>query len=109
MATLFLTSQQVFRASAFVAWVTPAAPGVNEATLASDPEPTIHMIDSNVTGIAKAARKMPITISLQIHDPKDGRNTLVTYRRGVDRMTPPCLASTHNFFTCRQKMRPSRK
>ena len=33
------------------------------------------MIDSNVTGIAKAARKMPITASLQSHDGSEGRKT----------------------------------
>ena len=31
------------------------------------------MIDSNVTGMAKAARKIPITTSLQSHDRKEGR------------------------------------
>ncbi len=64
-------------ASAFVACVMPTAPGVNETTFASEPEPTIHMIDSNVTGMANAARKMPITASLQSQEPKEGRNALV--------------------------------
>jgi len=49
--------QQDFSASAFVACVTPTAPGVNDATFASEPEPTTHMIELKVTGIAKAARK----------------------------------------------------
>ena len=60
-------------ASAFVAWVMPTAPGVNETMFAREPEPTTHMIDSNVTGIAKAARKIPITPSLQSHERNDGR------------------------------------
>ena len=49
----------------------PTAPGVNETTLASEPEPVTHMTDSNVTGIAKAARKIPITASL--HEPGEER------------------------------------
>ena len=61
-------------ASAFVACVIPTAPGVNETTLASDPEPVTHMTDSNVTGIVKAARKIPITASLHDHERNDGRN-----------------------------------
>ena len=35
------------------------------------------MIDSKVTGIAKAARKIPITASLQSHEKSDGRNARV--------------------------------
>ncbi len=69
--------QQTSSASAFVAWVIPTAPGVNDATFASDPEPTIHVIDSNVTGIENAARKMPITAYLQTYERNDGRNTRV--------------------------------
>jgi hypothetical protein len=75
MEVLRATLQQVSSASAFVAWVTPTEPGVNEATLASDPEPTTHMIDLNVTGIAKAARKIPITASLQSQERNEGRKT----------------------------------
>ena len=60
----------------------PTAPGVTETTFASEPEPITHMIDSNVTGIAKAARKIPITPSLQSHERSDGRNALVRYRLG---------------------------
>ena len=60
---------------AFVACVMPTAPGVTETTLASEPEPTTHMIDSNVTGMAKAARKMAITISLHVHERSEGRKT----------------------------------
>ena len=71
------TSQQVCSASEFVAWVIPTAPGVNETTLASEPEPVTHMTDSNVTGMAKAARKTPITASLQSQERNDGRNALV--------------------------------
>ena len=51
----------------------PTAPGVKEATLASEPEPTTHMIDSKVTGIAKAARKTPTTTSLQSQESKAGK------------------------------------
>ena len=58
---LFGTLQQVLSARAFVACVIPTAPGVNDATLASEPDPTTQVIDSNVTGMAKAARKMPTT------------------------------------------------
>ena len=58
------TPQQVSSASALVACVMPTAPGVNETTLASEPDPVTHMTDSNVTGIAKAARKIPITVGL---------------------------------------------
>ena len=65
----------MLRASAFVACVMPTAPGVTETTFASEPEPITHMIDSNVTGMAKAARKMPTTISLQVHDRKEGKKT----------------------------------
>ena len=103
----FATSQQVSSASAFVAWVMPTAPGVKETTFASEPEPVIHMIDSKVTGIAKAARKMPMTASLQSQEASDGRNALVRYRFGVARITPPCFACSHSFLTCRQKMRPT--
>ena len=53
----------------------PTAPGVTETTFASEPEPTTHMTDSNVTGMAKAARKMATTISLQVHDRNEGRKT----------------------------------
>ena len=69
------TSQQASRASAFVACVMPTAPGVTETTFASEPEPVTHMIDSNVTGMAKAARKIPITTSLQVHERNEGRKT----------------------------------
>ena len=50
------------------------------------------MIDSNVTGIANAARKIPITTSLHSQERSDGRNTRVRYSFGRDRITPPCLA-----------------
>ena len=100
------TLQQVSRARAFVAWVMPTAPGVNDTVLASEPDPVTHMIDSNVTGIAKAARKIPITASLQSQDSSDGRNTRVRYSFGRERITPPCFAFSQSFFSCRQKMRP---
>ena len=64
----------------------PTAPGVTETTLASEPEPTTHMIDSNVTGIANAARKIPTTISLQAQERNDGRKARVrALRRPEDR------------------------
>ena len=100
------TSQQVSSASAFVACVMPTAPGVKETTLASDPDPVTHMTDSNVTGIAKAARKIPITVSLHSQERNDGRNAWVRYSFGRERITPPCFACSHSFFTWRQKMRP---
>src|SRR5215210_5877553 len=76
-AVLLATSQQVSSASAFVAWVMQTAPGVKDTTLASEPDPATHMIDSKVTWIAKAARKMPITVSLQSHETSEGRNARV--------------------------------
>jgi hypothetical protein len=106
MVVLLATSQQVSSASAFVACVMPTAPGVNEATFASEPDPTIHMIDSNVTGIAKAARKIPTTVSLQSHERNDGKNARVKYSFGRERITPPCFAWAQSFFTCFQKTRP---
>src|SRR6185503_6993443 len=72
-ATLFAMSQQVSSASAFVACVIPTAPGVTETTLASEPDPVTHITDSNVTGIAKAARNTAITPSLHSQDRSDGR------------------------------------
>ena len=69
------TLQQTSSASAFVACVTPTAPGVNDATFASEPEPTTHMIDSKVTGIANAARKIPITVQLADVGEERGRKT----------------------------------
>src|SRR5512132_4186573 len=83
----------------------PTAPGVNETTLAREPDPVTHMIDSKVTGIAKAARKIPITASLQSHESKDGRNARVKYCFGWARMAPPFFACAQSFFTCFQKMR----
>ncbi len=71
------TLQQAASAAAFVACVMPTAPGVTETTFASEPEPVTHMIDSNVTGIANAARKIPITASLQSQERSDGRNARV--------------------------------
>ena len=85
----------------------PTAPGVKETVLASEPEPVTHMTDSNVTGIANAARKIPITVSLHSHESRDGRNAFVKYSFGRERMTPPCFAWSQSFFTCRQKMRPT--
>ena len=67
------TSQQVSSASAFVACVMPTAPGVTETTFASEPEPVTHMTDSNVTGIANAARKIPITASLHSQERNGGQ------------------------------------
>src|SRR6516164_7348886 len=87
--------------------MTPIAPGVNEVVAASDPEPVTHMIESNVTGIASAARKMPVTTNLHNQDRNDGRTTHSMYFFGCERMTPPCLACAHSFFTCRQKIRAS--
>src|SRR5215204_3570069 len=83
----------------------PIAPGVNEVTLASDPDPVTHMIESNVTGIANAARKIAVTIRAHVQLRKEGRKTRAMYRRGCDRITPPCLAFAHSFFTSRQKIR----
>src|SRR5215204_7140994 len=83
----------------------PTAPGVNDTTLASEPEPVTHMIDSNVTGIVKAARKIPITVSLQSQERSDGRNACVRYSLGRERIAPPCFAFSQSFFTWRQKMR----
>src|SRR5262245_46452782 len=80
------TPQHVFSASAFVACVIPIAPGVNDVTLASEPEPVTHMIASNVTGIEKAARKMPVTASLHSQPRNDGRNTSSMYFRGWARI-----------------------
>src|SRR6476620_2668513 len=99
MVVSFATWQHVLSASAFVAWVMPTAPGVNDATFASEPEPTIHVIDSNVTGIENAARKMPITAYLQTYDRNEGRKTRRKYLPGVDRITPPCFACAHSFLT----------
>src|SRR5215469_8592118 len=79
-------------------------PGVNEVMLASDPEPETHMIESKVTGIENAARKIPVTISLQHQARNEGRNTHSRYFFGCDRITPPCFACSHSFFTCRQKI-----
>src|SRR5687767_2434645 len=73
------TSQHVSSASAFVACVMPAAPGVTDATFASDPDPTTHITDSNVTGIANPARKIAMTPSLHSQERKDGRNARVRY------------------------------
>src|SRR3954471_17764991 len=109
MVVSLATLQHVLSASAFVACVTPTAPGVNEATFASEPEPTIQSTDSTVTGIANAARKTPITMHLHSHDPSDGRKASLRYTRGRARMTPPCLACCHSFLTWRQKIRPTRK
>jgi hypothetical protein len=97
----------VSSASAFVACVTPAAPGVTDTTFASDPEPVTHMTDSKVTGIAKPARKTAITPSLQSQDRKEGRKARVRYSVGRVRITPPCFACSQSFFTFPQKMRPS--
>ena len=89
---LLATSQHVSSASAFVAWVIPTAPGVNETVFASEPEPVTHMTDSKVTGIANAARKIPITVSLHSHESSEGRNAFVRYSFGRERIAPPCLA-----------------
>ena len=89
-----------------VACVIPTAPGVNETTFASEPDPVTHMTDSNVTGIVKAARKTPITASLQSQERNDGRNECVRYSLGRERITPPCFACAQSFFSCFQKMRP---
>ena len=102
---LLATSQQVSSASAFVACVMPTAPGVTETTLASEPEPVTHMTDSKVTGIVKAARKIPITTSLHDQERNAGRNECVKYSFGRERITPPCFAFAQSFFSCRQKMR----
>ena len=69
------TWQHVLSASAFVACVTPTAPGVNEVTLASEPEPVTHMTDWNVTGSANAARKIAVTIRPHVQLRKEGRKT----------------------------------
>jgi hypothetical protein len=57
--------------------VTPTAPGVNEATLAREPEPTTQITDSKVTAIPNAARKTAITPSLQSHEMREGRKAWV--------------------------------
>ncbi len=88
-----------------VAWVIPTAPGVTDTTLASEPDPVTHMIDSNVTGIANAARKIPITASLQSQERNDGRNAYFRYSFGRERIAPPCFAFTQSFFSCFQNMR----
>ena len=93
-------------ASAFVACVIPTAPGVTETVFASEPEPVTHMTDSNVTGIANAARKIPITVSLHSQESNEGRNTRSMYSFGRERIAPPCFAFSQSFFTCTQKMRP---
>ncbi len=76
----------------------PTAPGVTDTTFASEPEPVTHMSDSNVTGIANAARKIPITASLHSHDRSEGKKTRVKYLRGCERMTPPFFACAQSFF-----------
>ena len=87
--------------------MTPTAPGVNDATLASDPEPKTHMIELNVTGMAKAARKIPVTTILQHQDRNDGRNACLRYVFGSVRMAPPCLACSQSFLTFDQRIRPT--
>src|SRR6516165_9988899 len=81
------------------------APGVKEVMLASEPEPDTHMIESNVTGIANAARKIPVTTSFESQARNEGRNTHSMYFFGCERMTPPCFAWAQSFFTWRQKTR----
>ena len=71
----FGTSQQVSGARAFVACVVSTAPGVTETTLASEPDPVTHMTDSNVTGIANAARKIAITVSLHSQESNAGETS----------------------------------
>ena len=67
---LLATSQQVSSASALVAWVMPTAPGVNDDV--GERARSCYPHDRpNVTGIAKAARKIPITVNLQSHDKSD--------------------------------------
>ena len=104
---LLATSQQEASARALVACVIPTAPGVTETTFASEPDPVTHMIDSKVTGMANAARKMPITASLQSHDRRDGRKTRVAYLLGWERIAPPAFACAHSFLSWRQKIRPT--
>ena len=65
------------------------------------------MIDSNVTGIANAARKMPITAYLQTYERNDGRNTRGMYRPAGRGSRRPASPASQSFFTCRQKMRTS--
>ena len=101
------TSQHVSSARAFVACVTPAAPGVTETTFASEPDPVTHMTDSNVTGIANPARKIAMTPSLQSQERNEGRNARSMYSPGRFRIAPPCFAWSQSFFTCRQKIRAS--
>jgi len=60
-----------------VACVTTTAKGVKDVTVGVELEPTTRMIDANVTGIANAARKIPITISLQIPEWNEGRKARV--------------------------------
>ena len=65
------------------------------------------MIDSNVTGMANAARKTPITASLHSHETNDGRNARVMYSFGRERITPPCFAWSHSFLSLRHAIRPT--
>src|SRR5687768_12736539 len=83
----------------------PTAPGVTDTTFAREPEPVTHMTDSKVTGIVKAARKIPITASLQSQERSDGRKECVKYSFGRERITPPCFAFSQSFFSCFQKTR----
>jgi hypothetical protein len=48
---------------------------VKEAALAREPEPNTHRIESKLTGMANAARKMPVTAALQSQPRKEGRKT----------------------------------
>src|SRR5438034_13681 len=86
------------------AWVTPAPPGVTDVTLAIELPPLIRISVSNVTGIEYAARKTAITPRLATQATNSGKKTRPKYVRGLARMPPPSLASSHQ-ATIRGQMR----
>ena len=77
-------------AAELTAWLTPAPPGVTDTTFASEFPPATLMIVWNVTGIPYAARKTPITPSLQIHAPRASRTVL------IDMVLPPELGANQS-------------
>src|SRR5262249_26913848 len=74
-------------------------PGVTEVTFAIEFPATTRMSVSNVTGIAYAARKAPITQSIAIQLITPGTNTRTRYARGWPRIAPPAFASPHHRTT----------
>ena len=61
------------------------------------------MIDSKVTGIAKAARKMPITVSLQSQETNEEERPR-EIALGLREDLPALLACSQSFWTWRQKI-----